>query len=206
MPLLALLVIPWVAAAIAALMPTSARNRAAGLAGLTALVCLVGVAPHFPSVQGGGLLAERFAWVPSLGLNLVLRLDGFCWTFCVLVLGIGALVMLYARYYLSRSGCRRRGRSAEGGRRELRGPGRLWGRRIRAAQECCQQHYRQEPVVAPGPLLRLFQKSLPRVGLARERREPTRVDESFFGYTERPFTSSSTGANVRRSNPGSGLP
>jgi multicomponent K+:H+ antiporter subunit A len=54
MPLLALLVMPWVSGAIAALLPTSARNRAAGLAGLTAVVGLVGVALHFPSVQGGG--------------------------------------------------------------------------------------------------------------------------------------------------------
>ncbi|WNG23693.1 monovalent cation/H+ antiporter subunit A [Cystobacter fuscus] len=103
MPLLALLVIPWVSGVIAALLPTSARNRAAGLAGLTALVGLVGVALHFPSVQGGGTRSEHFAWVPSLGLDFVLRLDGLSWTFCVLVLGIGALVMLYARYYLSPS-------------------------------------------------------------------------------------------------------
>ncbi|WP_224365353.1 monovalent cation/H+ antiporter subunit A [Hyalangium versicolor] len=103
MPLLALLIIPFVSGAIAALLPTSARNRAAGLAGLTAMVSLVGVALHFPDIQGGGLRAERFSWVPSIGLDLVLRLDGFSWAFCVLVLGIGALVMLYARYYLSPS-------------------------------------------------------------------------------------------------------
>ncbi|WP_375770710.1 monovalent cation/H+ antiporter subunit A [Archangium gephyra] len=103
MPLLALLLIPAVSSVIAALLPTSARNRAAGLAGLTALVGLVGVALHFPRVQGGGLWVERLPWVPSLGLELVLRLDGLSWTFCMLVLGIGALVMLYARYYLSPS-------------------------------------------------------------------------------------------------------
>ncbi|MCY1022293.1 monovalent cation/H+ antiporter subunit A [Pyxidicoccus sp. MSG2] len=103
MPLLALLVMPAVSGAIAALLPTRARNRAAGLAGLTALLGLVGVALHFPKVRGGGQLVERIPWVPSLGLDLVLRLDGFSWTFCVLVLGIGALVMLYARYYLSPS-------------------------------------------------------------------------------------------------------
>ncbi len=33
----------------------------------------------------------------------MLRLDGLSWIFCVLVLGIGVLVMLYARYYLSPS-------------------------------------------------------------------------------------------------------
>ena len=39
--------------------------------------------------------------MPSLGLNLVLRMDGFAWMFSMLVLGIGALVVLYARYYMS---------------------------------------------------------------------------------------------------------
>jgi len=40
-------------------------------------------------------------WLPSLGLNFVLRMDGFAWLFSMLVLGIGALVALYARYYMS---------------------------------------------------------------------------------------------------------
>lgn len=31
------------------------------------------------------------------------RLDGFAWLFCMLVLGIGSLVVLYARYYMSAS-------------------------------------------------------------------------------------------------------
>jgi multicomponent K+:H+ antiporter subunit A len=39
-------------------------------------------------------------WVPHLGLNLSLRLDGLSLLFCGLVLGIGLLVILYARYYM----------------------------------------------------------------------------------------------------------
>src|SRR6185369_2663484 len=42
-------------------------------------------------------------WIPALDLNLVLRLDGLTWLFSVVVLGIGALITLYARYYLSPS-------------------------------------------------------------------------------------------------------
>src|SRR6185436_14771038 len=37
----------------------------------------------------------------ALGLNFTLRLDGFAWVFAILVSGIGFLVVLYARYYLS---------------------------------------------------------------------------------------------------------
>jgi multicomponent K+:H+ antiporter subunit A len=103
MPLVALLSIPMVAAVVTALSPTAARNRVLGLACVALLICLVGVAVCWPDVQGGGVLLERAAWVPALGLDLVLRLDGLSWLFCVLVLVIGILVMLYARYYLSRS-------------------------------------------------------------------------------------------------------
>jgi multicomponent K+:H+ antiporter subunit A len=101
MRLAALPLLPMIAAVVAALLPASARNRAAVLAGFTALAGLVGVTLRFPSVRSGGVVVERLSWVPSLQLDLVLRLDGLSWMFCLLVLGIGALVMLYARYYLS---------------------------------------------------------------------------------------------------------
>ena len=103
MPLLALLALPFTASAAAALLPRRSRNGAALLAGLVAVACLAGVALHFPAVAGGGVVAARVAWMPSLGLDLALRLDGLSWVFCALVLGIGALVVLYARYYLSAS-------------------------------------------------------------------------------------------------------
>jgi len=41
-------------------------------------------------------------WLPELGLNLSLRLDGLGFLFALLILGIGLLVILYARYYLSK--------------------------------------------------------------------------------------------------------
>ena len=40
-------------------------------------------------------------WLPSLGLDFSLRMDGFAWLFAMLVTGIGVLVVLYARYYMS---------------------------------------------------------------------------------------------------------
>ncbi|MFP2926587.1 monovalent cation/H+ antiporter subunit A [Pyxidicoccus sp. 3LG] len=101
MPLLALLSIPFLASLVAATVPTHARNRSALLAGVAALACTVGTALHFPTMARGGVLRQRFEWVPELGLALELRMDGFAWMFCMLVLGIGTLVVLYARYYLS---------------------------------------------------------------------------------------------------------
>ena len=103
MSLLALVLLPFLASFIAALLPANARNRESTLAGLTALACTVLAAWQFPQVAAGGVIRHEIAWLPSLGLNLVLRMDGFAWMFSMLVLGIGTLVVLYARYYMSPS-------------------------------------------------------------------------------------------------------
>ncbi len=101
MPLATLIVLPFLASAIAGLLPTHARNAASTLTGLIALVCLVQLALLFPDVQHSGVLREEYRWLPSAGLNVQIRLDGFAWLFAALILGIGALVALYARYYMS---------------------------------------------------------------------------------------------------------
>ena len=44
---------------------------------------------------------HEIAWLPTFGLSLTLRLDGFAWLFMMLITAIGLLVVLYARYYLS---------------------------------------------------------------------------------------------------------
>jgi multicomponent K+:H+ antiporter subunit A len=99
--LLALLGLPFAGAIAAGLLPTHARNAAFGLAGAVALAGLGLVWAAYPIVSAGGVLRAEFAWMPALGLIVVLRLDGFAWLFAWLVTGIGALVVLYARYYMS---------------------------------------------------------------------------------------------------------
>jgi multicomponent Na+:H+ antiporter subunit A len=54
-----------------------------------------------PAMEAGRTITERWSWVPSLGVELTLRLDGFAFLFCLLVTGIGALVVLYAGAYLT---------------------------------------------------------------------------------------------------------
>ncbi|MDD2610448.1 MAG: monovalent cation/H+ antiporter subunit A [Giesbergeria sp.] len=101
MSLIILIFLPFLASALAAVLPSNARNTESTLAGAVALFCCVQTALYFPQVAQGGVVREEITWLPSLGLNLVLRMDGFAWMFCMLVLGIGALVVLYARYYMS---------------------------------------------------------------------------------------------------------
>lgn len=101
MSLIVLLLLPFIGSCLAALLPHNARNTESLLAGLVALAGTIQVALLYPEIAHGGVIREEFMWVPSLGLNFVLRMDGFAWLFSMLVLGIGTLVSLYARYYMS---------------------------------------------------------------------------------------------------------
>lgn len=48
-----------------------------------------------------GPRTETVSWVPSLGVEIALRLDGFSLLFCLLITGIGALVTVYAGAYFA---------------------------------------------------------------------------------------------------------
>lgn len=100
--LLLLLLLPFAAALMTACMPGGSRDRPAAVAGIASLVALVLAASQFGIIAGGAVPTIRFAWLPAFGLEIILRMDGLAWVFTMLVLGIGLLVLLYARYYLSR--------------------------------------------------------------------------------------------------------
>nr|WP_225984547.1 monovalent cation/H+ antiporter subunit A [Noviherbaspirillum aerium] len=53
------------------------------------------------AVFAGQTLRGSMAWLPQAGLQASFRLDGLGLLFCLLILGIGLLVVLYAHYYLS---------------------------------------------------------------------------------------------------------
>src|SRR3954447_6944449 len=99
--LLILLGLPFGGSCIAALLPVNARNAEAYLAGAVAFAALALVIAIYPYVLDGGVLQHRTPWVPELGLDFSLRIDGFAWVLAALVTGIGFLVVLYARYYMS---------------------------------------------------------------------------------------------------------
>jgi multicomponent K+:H+ antiporter subunit A len=98
--LLLLLLLPLLGAVLA---PAAARRYARGaalaasLATGAALLLALGM---LPAVAGGAVPSLTLPWIPALGLTLALRLDGLALTFALLVLAIGLLVSVYARYYL----------------------------------------------------------------------------------------------------------
>ncbi|MFC3033759.1 monovalent cation/H+ antiporter subunit A [Pseudoalteromonas fenneropenaei] len=65
---------------------------------LTALVLTFQLAPQ---VFSGETLRYSLSWIPLLGIDVSFRLDGLALLFVLLILGIGCLVLFYARYYLS---------------------------------------------------------------------------------------------------------
>ncbi|KQU75517.1 MULTISPECIES: monovalent cation/H+ antiporter subunit A [unclassified Rhizobacter] len=101
MSLLFLVLLPFIGSAVAALLPTTARNLESLWAAAIALAIAVQLALLYPDVGAGTVVTERLAWLPSLGIDVVVRLDGFAWMFAMLVSGMGLLVIVYARYYLS---------------------------------------------------------------------------------------------------------
>ena len=99
--LLAIVALPFIGSLVAAFLRKDARNGAAVLAGTIALCATVLTALQFTAVHRGGVLHTEIAWMPTLGLDFTLRMDGFAWIFAFLVSGIGFLVVLYTRYYMS---------------------------------------------------------------------------------------------------------
>src|SRR5688572_12361473 len=77
------------------------RRRAGWLLALVPAALFVSFLGFYRTIEAGRTVTERLAWAPSLGVQLTLRLDGFAYLFCLLVTGVGALVVIYAGGYLA---------------------------------------------------------------------------------------------------------
>ena len=99
--LVVIVLLPFAGAVLAALLSSNARNAEAWLAGTVAASALLITISAFPHVAHGGVIRHTIDWVPALGLSVTLRMDGFSWLFSILITGIGLLVVIYARYYMS---------------------------------------------------------------------------------------------------------
>ena len=98
--LLLLVLAPFAGSLVLAAVTNDQRRVAACLAGAVTLVALSIVALCGPAVFAGHIVRWSIDWIPELGLTFGFRLDGLAWMFALLITGIGALVVLYAAYYL----------------------------------------------------------------------------------------------------------
>ena len=100
MSLFLLASLPWLGAALVASLPAGARRAQAAVAGAMALGVTALALQAVPAVFDGQVLRASIEWLPALGLDLGLRMDGLALLFVLLIGGIGALVVLYAACYL----------------------------------------------------------------------------------------------------------
>ncbi|NLA09475.1 MAG: Na+/H+ antiporter subunit A [Microbacteriaceae bacterium] len=85
--------LPWIARRIGA--------RVFYVAALLPLLALAAAICASPAVFAGEAPFESYDWLPSLGVTISMRMDVLAWVMTVIVTGVGALVLLYCRWYFS---------------------------------------------------------------------------------------------------------
>lgn len=101
MILFLLISMPFIGAIAAALTHGASRTVQATAAGLATAIGLVLLLVAAPAVIGGEIISAPLQWVPPLGLSADLFLDPLGLLFAGLILGIGLLIIVYARFYLA---------------------------------------------------------------------------------------------------------
>ncbi|OPB32355.1 multicomponent K+:H+ antiporter subunit A [Bartonella sp. AR 15-3] len=99
--LILLVLLPFSGSVIIGFFRSTARNNEAWFAGAVALFSLLLTIMLYPAICRSGVVRLDLAWIPEWGVNLTLRIDGLSWLFCLLITGIGFLVVVYARYYMN---------------------------------------------------------------------------------------------------------
>lgn len=99
LPIVVLL--PFLGALLAAVAARFNRLAAAWTAAFITISAFVLLVPALHLPFEGQSLIQRWEWIPSLGLEFAFRLDGLGLMFALLILVIGLLVIIYARYYLA---------------------------------------------------------------------------------------------------------
>ncbi len=99
LPIIAIL--PFLGALVPGVMIRAGRTACASFAAIPTLIALVMLGTLAPAVMGGEVLHAEIAWLPQLGLSASFFLDGLGLLFAGMILGVGLLITLYARFYLS---------------------------------------------------------------------------------------------------------
>jgi multicomponent K+:H+ antiporter subunit A len=105
MNLLLVVLLPLAGAALAGWVSRFGRMRSAWTAGAITALALIALLPSARAPFRGETVLQRWSWIPEAGIDLVFRLDGLGLLFALLILCIGLLIILYARYYLAERDC-----------------------------------------------------------------------------------------------------
>jgi len=99
--LLVMSALPFLGALIPGLMIRAGRTACATFAAVPTALALTMLLILAPSVMQGEVIRVELDWLPQLGLSVSFFLDGLGLLFAGMILGVGLLVTLYARFYLS---------------------------------------------------------------------------------------------------------
>ncbi len=102
MSLLLIVLLPLFGAVLPALMIRSGRNDCTIATAAINLLSLGLLLTHVPAVLRGEVVTASWAWLPTLGLNVQFFVDGLGLLFAGMILSIGLLVVVYARFYLGK--------------------------------------------------------------------------------------------------------
>ena len=102
MSLLLIALLPFLGALLPALLIRVGRDSCAWSAAVVTGTALLGLLIHAPVIFSGGVVTYRLDWLPGVGLQANFLLDGLSFLFAGLILGIGLLIIVYARFYLDR--------------------------------------------------------------------------------------------------------
>lgn len=69
---------------------------------LVPIFIFIYLASFVPTISNGKTFSANMPWIPSLDINFTTYMDGLSLIFGLLITGIGALVILYSIYYLSK--------------------------------------------------------------------------------------------------------
>jgi len=100
-PLIVIALLPFVGALLPGMMIRAGRNACALFTAIPTALALTMLLLQAPAVMRGEVLTAEIDWIPQLGLSAAFFLDGLGLLFAAMILGVGLLITLYARFYLS---------------------------------------------------------------------------------------------------------
>ncbi|MCI5109243.1 MAG: monovalent cation/H+ antiporter subunit A [Marivita sp.] len=99
--LILIALLPFLGALVPGLMIRAGRNACASFTAVPTAIALILLLTFAPAVMDGQVIQAEVNWLPQLGLSASFFLDGLGLLFGCMILGVGLLITLYARFYLS---------------------------------------------------------------------------------------------------------
>ncbi len=93
--------LPFIGALLPGLMIRAGRTACAVFTAVPTALALILLMMLAPAVMRGEVVQAEIEWLPQLGLSASFFLDGLGLLFATMILGVGLLITLYARFYLS---------------------------------------------------------------------------------------------------------